>query len=302
MTEKVKITFLGTAGSMPSANRNPTSILLSYNQENILIDCGEGTQRQMRKAKINPCKINKVLITHWHGDHIFGLPGLFQTLVLSGYNREMQIFGPPGTKDFLKNFIGIFVPVFKFSADSKEVSSGKFFEDKDFYLEAEKMTHGGTKCNAYSFVIKDKIRIDKKKLKKSKIPAGPLLQKISQGKDVVYKGKKFKSKNLTYVEKGRKISFVLDTSINSKISKFVKDADLLIIESTLEESLEKLAKEHGHLTSKQASEIAKKAKVKRLIITHLSPRYEKSSEKILAEAKKVFKKTELVRDFDVLEL
>ena len=131
MTEKIKLTFLGTAASMPTAKRNPFSILLQYKEENILIDCAEGTQRQMRKAGLNLCRINKILITHWHGDHVLGLPGLFQTLVLSGYNRKMQIFGPKRTKDFMKNFVRIFVPVFKFSADVNEIASGRFFETED---------------------------------------------------------------------------------------------------------------------------------------------------------------------------
>ena len=302
MTANVKLTFLGTAGSMPSANRSPTAMLLNYKDQNILIDCGEGTQRQMRKARLNPCKVNKILVTHWHGDHVLGMPGLFQTLVLSGYNRKMEIFGPRGTKEFLKNFVGIFVPIFKFNAESKEVSGGKVFENNDFYIEAERMKHGKALCNAYSFVIKDKIRIDKAKLKKSKLPFGPLIQKLKDGKDVSYKGKKFKAKNMTYLEKGKKISFVLDTGPNSRIVPFVKGADLLVIESTMEASLEAMANEYGHLTSKQAGEIAKKAKVGKVILTHLSPRYDMNPKIILKEAKKVFSKTSVAKDLDVVEI
>ena len=94
MTEKIKITFLGTSGSVPSAMKNHPAILLTYQGENILIDCGEGTQRQFRKAKLNPCKINRILITHWHTDHILGLPGLIKTLALSGYKKQLYIYGP----------------------------------------------------------------------------------------------------------------------------------------------------------------------------------------------------------------
>ena len=84
MTAKIKVTLLGTSGQIPSANRNHTAILLTYEGENILIDCGEGTQRQFRKARLNPCKLTKLLITHWHGDHVFGIPGILSTLALQG--------------------------------------------------------------------------------------------------------------------------------------------------------------------------------------------------------------------------
>lgn len=301
MTEKIKINFLGTSASIPSASRNPTAILLRYKDENILIDCSEGTQRQFRKAKLNPCRVNKILITHWHGDHVFGLPGLFQTLVLSGYNREMQIFGPKGTKEYVKNFVRIFVPVFKFKADVNEVNSGKFYENEDFYFEAEKMEHG-IPANAYNFVIKDKIRIDKTKLKKSKIPTGKHLSELHKGKDISFDGKKYKAKDLTYVEKGKKISFVLDTVYNNRIEKFVKDADLMICESSFGSDCNEEAKEHLHMTAEQAGEIAKRAKVKKLILTHISQRYEGKEKELIADAKKHFGNVFVVKDFDEVEI
>jgi ribonuclease Z len=294
MTSKVKIIFLGTSGAIPSAEKNATSILLTYEGENILVDCGEGTQRQIRKAKLNPCKITKILITHWHGDHILGIPGLLQTLALSGYNKKLEIYGPRGTKKFMKEMLNVFVFVNKLDLKIEEVS-GKFFENNDFYLEAEKMTHG-TYCNAYKFVKKEKIRIDKKKLLKSHLPAGPLVQKLKQGKDIFYNGKKFKAKNLTYLEDGKKVSFILDTSMNNKIVSFVNGSDLLISEASFLSDLEEQAKEYGHLTSKQAGEIAKKAKVKKLILTHVSQRYDKNLKAILDDAKKPFNNTELARD------
>jgi len=94
MSEKITITFLGTSQAIPTARRNHTAILLQYKAENLLIDCGEGTQRQFRKARLNPCKITKLLITHWHGDHILGIPGLLQTLLLNQYNKTLEIYGP----------------------------------------------------------------------------------------------------------------------------------------------------------------------------------------------------------------
>jgi len=300
MASKIKIVFLGTSGQFPTAKRNCTSILLSYNEENILIDCGEGTQRQFRKAKLNPCKITKILVTHWHGDHVLGIPGLLQTLALSGYNRQLSVFGPKGTKKFMGNLLNTFVFRGKHPIEIREVD-GKFFEAEDFYLESEKMTHG-IFCNAYTFVKKGQIRIDKKKLKKSKLPLGSLLQKLKQGEDIIYQGKKYLAKDLTYTEESKKISFVFDTSMNKKVIPFVKNSDLLVCESSFGSELEKHAKEYFHLTARQAAEIAKKSNSKKLILTHISQRYDKDYKKILNDAKKVFKNSFLAKDLDVVEV
>ena len=302
MTENIKITFLGTSDSIPSANRNPTSIWLNYKDENILIDCGEGTQRQIRKAKLNPGKITKILITHWHGDHVLGIPGLLQTLALSKHNKSLSIYGPIGTKKFMKNLFNTFIFKNKFSLKIVEVSKErKFFEAKDFYLESKKMTHG-PHCNAYVFVKKGQIRIDKKKLKKAKLPSGQLLQKLKQGKDIIYNKKKYLAKNLTFRDKNKKVSFILDTSFNKKIIPFAKNSDLLICEANFDSNMKEKAKEYGHLTSLQAAEIAKKSHSKKLILTHISQRYRKILKKFLNEAKKAFKNTSLANDLDVVEI
>jgi len=297
MASNIKLTFLGTSDQIPSADRNHTAILLTYEGENILVDCGEGTQRQFRKAHLNPCKITRILITHWHGDHILGLPGLLSTLALSGYSKTLYIHGPKGTKEFMGELLNLFGFKRKYEIKVEE-ASGKFLENNDFYLEAEAMEHG-IPCNAYVFVKKGHIRIDKNKLKKFKIPEGKHLQELKQGKDLVYNGKKFKAKDLTFGENNKKVSFVLDTLENKKIVPFVKDSDLFVSESSFSDELKEQAKEHLHLTSSQAAEIAKKAKVKKLILTHLSQRYENNPKQILNEAKKVFKNTVLVKDFDV---
>ena len=300
MSNKIKVTFLGTAAQIPTMKRNHTAILITYGKENLLVDCGEGSQRQFRKAKINPGKITRILLTHKHGDHTFGLPGLLSTLDFSGYNKTLSIYGPKGMKKFLKDFLDFENVKRKFKIIVSEVS-GKFFETDNFYLEAEKMIHG-IPINAYNFVIKDKLRINKKKLAKSKIPSGPLLSKIKQGKNINYNGKKYTSKSLTYTEKGKKVSIVLDTLMNLKIPKFVKDADLFVCESSFSSKNFKEAKEHLHLTSEQAGNIAKKAKVGELVLTHISQRYERNLEDLLKEAKKSFKHVSMAKDFDVVEI
>ncbi|MFH1365273.1 MAG: ribonuclease Z [archaeon] len=292
----VTLTFLGTSDAVPSEKRNHTSILLNYYGENILVDCGEGTQRQMRKAGINPCKLTRVLITHWHGDHVLGLSGLLQTLALSGYNKTLFIYGPRGSKKFVEALFKTFTFTGNLKFEVKEVI-GNFFENSDFVLEAAAMNHG-TSCNAYSFVLKEKIRIDKSKLEEFKISAGPFLQKLKQGKRIVYKNKSYSAKDLTYKEKERKVSFVFDTKYDKKISSFAKDSDLLVCESTFSSDEENKAMEFKHLTSKQAAEIAKQSKSKHLILTHISQRYSKNPEEILKQAKKYFKNTVIANDFD----
>ena len=163
MTEKIKLTFLGTGGMIPTQQRNHPAFFLSYANEGILVDCGEGTQIQFRKAGLNVNKITKILLTHRHGDHTFGLPGLFRTLAMLGYKRKLLIYGPKGIKKTIEGIFQAFGSTTEYEIEVSEVM-GKFFETKDFYLEAEKMVHGPL-CNAYSFVLKGKMRIDKKKLK-----------------------------------------------------------------------------------------------------------------------------------------
>lgn len=297
----IKITFLGTSGAIPTAERNHPAILLTYQGENILVDCGEGTQRQFRKAKLNPCKLTRILITHWHGDHILGIPGLLQTLALNDYKKTLYIYGPKGTKKFMKEILNTFVFSGKLSLRIEEISEGKFLETDDFYFESKAMTHG-TLCYAYSFVKKGQRRIDKNKLKKLKLPSGPLLGKLKQGKDIVYNGKKFLVKNLTYIEGDKKVSFVLDTSMNKKIIPFVKESDLLICESSFGSELKEKAREHKHLTSSDAAEIAKRSKSKKLVLTHFGQRYSKNPSEILKQAKKIFSNSYLVKDLDFLEI
>jgi len=298
MTEKIKLTFLGTSDSIPSASRNHPAVLLTYKGENILIDCGEGTQRQFRKAGLNPCRLTRILITHWHADHILGIPGLLKTLGLSNYNKKLFVYGPKGTKFLMESLLKLFGVREDYPIEIKEVSE-RFFETDDFYLEAEAMSHG-IKCNAYSFTKKARIKIDKKKLKKMKIPEGPHLKGLKKGKDIIYKGKKYSAKRLTYKEPDKKISFVLDTSFNNRIVPFVKDSDVLVCESSYIHELENLAKKYHHLTASQAAEIAKKSKVRKLFLTHVSQRFSKNMKGVLEEARNIFKETYLPKDLDAL--
>lgn len=291
----MEITFLGTSQAIPTETRSHTAILLRYEDEMILVDCGEGTQRQFRKAHINPCKLTKILITHWHGDHVLGMPGLIQTLALNGYNQTLDIYCPKGTAHYLEDMLRMFAFVGKIDIKMHEVDEGIFYDSKKFRLECYRMKHSA-RCLAYVFKEKDKKRIDTEKLKKFKVPNGPLIGELQRGKDITLNGKKIKSKDIVYEEKGKRISVIMDTALIDECYTAAKDSDLLICESTYITEDEEKAYEYLHLTSAQAADIAKKSDSKKLILTHISQRYEHAPHILLKEARKVFKNSFLAED------
>ena len=280
---------------VPTKDRNHTSILLTYNAENILIDCGEGTQRQLKIANINPCKITKILLTHIHGDHTLGLPGLIQTLGANNYQKTLEIYGPENTKNFISNILRTFHLENKIKLTIIEVNKRRFLETKEFYLEALPVKHT-TYTLAYSFIEKDKRKINLSYTKKFNLIKHPLLGELQMGKDINFKGKKITVDKATTLKRGKKISFIFDTELTQNCIEISKNADLLIAEATYESDLEEKAKEYQHLTSEQSALIAKKAKVNALILTHFSQRY-KTPDQSLKEAKKIFKNTQAAKDF-----
>jgi len=289
----MKVTFLGTGAMLPTKDRNTNAILISYRNNGILIDCGEGTQKQLRLANISPTKITKLLITHWHGDHVLGIPGLIQSLGASNYNKTLEIYGPKGTKTYLSNLLKGLLFRNRIDFNVKEVSKGIFFQDEDFYLEAFPLKHSIT-CLGYNFVEKDKRNVDVKYTKKFGLVQHPLLGKLQKGKDITYKGKKIRVKDATKLKKGKKISLIIDTYYNKSLGKFAANADLLISEATWMKGDEISKKEH--LNSEEAARIAKNAKVGKLILTHFSQRYKNTNE-LKKQAKRIFKNTDTAKDF-----
>lgn len=300
---RIKIIFLGTSEATPTIEKNQTAIYIGYKNENLLIDCGEGTQRQLKIAKINPYKINRILITHWHGDHILGLPGLLQTLALNNYNKVLHIYGPKGTKEFIKKILQFFLFTSDIKLEAHEITKDStIIENEDFKVEAYKMNHLAP-CIAYSIVEKDRYKINIGYLKKIGINAGPHLKKLKEGKETHINGKKINIKKATTFIKGKKVTIILDTLINPNCIKAAKFSDILISEATfLEKEHKEKATERKHLTAKQAAEIAKKAKVKKLILTHISQRYSKKENLILHEAKQIFSNSTLAYDFLKIEV
>ena len=173
----MQLTFLGTSAMVPTKERNHSAVLISYSTEGILIDCGEGTQRQMKIAGIKPSKITKILISHWHGDHVLGIPGLIQTLAKNEYDKVLEIYGPKGTKERMENMFRAFSFEDKIETRIHEITKKRFFESKGFFLETLPLEHSITTLG-FSFIEKDRRRIKVNIVKKLGIPEGPLLGKL----------------------------------------------------------------------------------------------------------------------------
>jgi ribonuclease Z len=286
---------------MPTQERAQTALYMSYLSEHFLFDCGEGTQRQLRIAGISPAKITRIFLTHWHGDHFFGLPGLLENMAKHKAEKIIDIYGPKGTKKHLMNLMSAFFLKNKIAVRVHEINrNGVFLDEGTFALRATHVKHG-VPCVAYTFDEKPKRKINLEYLKKKEVPEGPLLRQLQEGKSIVFKGKKISAKEATYLQKGKRVAIIFDTKMDASCVATAKDADLLICESTFSEALGDKAKEYFHLTGKQAATIAKKAKVKKLILTHFSQRY-KDVNDIEQEAKAVFSNTTRSHDFMKVEL
>lgn len=291
--------FLGTGAMVPTKQRNVSSVLLEYNGEFILFDCGEGTQRQMNLAGYNRTKVSKVLLTHWHGDHVSGLIGLIQTIGNVPEPGTLTIVGPKGTKKHMNHLINsaIFDP--RLTLDIKEVYPEKpetVLETDLYEIQAAKVEHS-VPTIGFRFQEKDKRRIDLAKAKKHGLKQGPTLGKLSNGQTVEHEGKEVTPQMVTYIQEGRKVTYVMDTSMHENAILLAEDADVLVCESTFSaDQHQHKAEEYGHLSARDAAMIARNANAKQLIITHFSQRY-LTSTPLLEEAQDTFPNTIAAYDF-----
>jgi len=300
---QLSIIFLGTGGSWPTVKRNVTSIAVKRAGEVILFDCGEGTQRQFQKSKLSYMQISKIFITHFHGDHFLGLPGLIQTMQLNDRDIPLHIYGLKGMNKLLDQLLslGYFKPNYKII--SHEVKEGNVLDFKEYLIRVLNVKHG-VPTIAYS--LEEKMRpgkFDKPKALKLGIPEGPLFSKLQHGKTITLKdGRKITpDRVLGPPRKGRKIVISGDTVPIDKMIGFAKDADVLIHDATFDSTFEDISTEYGHSTASQAAEIAKKANVDKLFLTHISPRYLDGST-LEDDAQKIFKNTIVQKDFQEIEI
>lgn len=315
----MKVIFLGTSSGMPTLKRNVSSIALVFINKNKLWlwDCGEGTQQQIQKTSLKLSKLEKVFISHLHGDHIFGLPGLLASRGLRGgkNQQKVQIFGPEGLDKYLKETLDTtktYIPYeIKIEIIPPILSAGIIWEDEEQIVRYTEVNHN-IKTYAYSVEEKkDRSHFLIEKARKLSIPPGPAYRTLKEGKTVelpdgrIFQGKDF----INEIKKGRKIVFCGDTTYCENLVHLAKGADLLIHETTFSQQEEDLAKRNFHSTTAIAARVAKKAQVKQLILTHISPRYSSNNNKsviteseLLAEAQNEFPETILAEDFMEYEI
>ena len=300
----IRIVFLGTSGSVPTLKRSLPAVMVQCPREQWMFDCGENVQRQMMQAKTSFHKKMKILITHLHGDHVLGLPGLLQTMALMDRKEPVQVFGPLGLKEFLVctketlNF-GLTFPV----EISEILGEGVVCETEEYSIIAKKSNHA---IESYSFAFVEKPRPGKfypKKALALGVAAGELWSRLQRGEEIMLAdGKVVKPADVMGpMRAGRKIVYTGDTRPFDAFAVFAEGADLVIHDCTFDDSLTEKAAEDGHSTPTQAASQAKSAGAKQLVLSHISARYPNAG-LLLDQAKKVFPNTVLADDFMELEL
>ena len=306
----MNVTFLGTSSGVPSLTRNVSSLALKLSQssEVWLFDCGEGTQHQIMKSNIKSSQIKKIFITHMHGDHIYGLPGLLATLGLSGNSKGIEIFGPSELQGFINSalrssFCKLSFPLHFVEVENCASTNKILFENNSIKVNCARLKH---KIPAYGYRVTEKDKpgiFDIKKAQYMNIKPGPIYSELQQGKKVVLEdGRSFNGKDFCGPpRKGESFVYCTDTVFSESAVSLSKNADLLVHESTFSEEDESMAYKKLHSTTIMAAKTALLSNTKKLIITHLSPRYTNKNaitpSDLLKEAQKVFPNTQLAKDF-----
>lgn len=299
----MEIFFLGTGAGIPAKLRNVTSIALKLLEERgsiWLFDCGEATQHQILHTSIKPRRIEKIFITHLHGDHLYGLPGFLSSRSFQGGETEVTLYGPKGLNEYIQISLSVSQTYLKYPLTVVEIEEGTIFEDEQFIVETLPLDHG---IPSFGFRIIEKDRpgtLQADKLAEAGIKPGPIYKKIKNGENVtlddgtVIHAGQF----LGPAKKGRIITILGDTRKCENAVILAQEADLLIHEATFAKDEENLAHDYFHSTTHQAAEIAKRAGAKKLCLTHISSRYDRDAWKeLVAEAREIFPAAEISEDF-----
>jgi ribonuclease Z len=296
-----ELVFLGTSASAPSVHRGLSAAMVLYKGHRFLIDCGEGTQRQLLKSGLGFRRLAKILLTHGHLDHILGLGGLVSTFSRWEAIDELKIWGGRWTLDRVEDLVyrvvlrGAHVPL---KIEFYEIEPGVLMEDDTFTLRAFPVSHRGADCFGFTFEEKSRRPFLADRAEALGVPAGPERRWLVQGKAVTLAdGRVIQPDDvLGESQQGAKLVFVGDAGRTDNLVDEVQGADTLVIEATYLHQEEGLAREFGHLTARQAAELAGRADVRQLILTHLSRRNRERD--TLAEAQAIFSNSVVARDFD----
>ncbi|MBD2464838.1 ribonuclease Z [Oscillatoria sp. FACHB-1407] len=306
----MQLTFLGTSSGVPTRSRNVSSIALRLPQraEAWLFDCGEGTQHQILRSDIRISQISRIFVTHMHGDHTYGLMGLLASCGLAGNPSRIDIYGPPKLDEYLKACGRYSQTHFSYPVKVHTVQPGVVFEDDEFVVSCEPLTHR-VPAFGYRVAEKDKPgRFNVEQATAMGIPPGPLYGKLKRGETITLPdGRVVKGTDLCgEPEIGRKFVYCTDTIYCDNSVKLAEDADVLIHEATFAHQDAELAYQRLHSTSTMAAQVALNAGVKQLIMTHFSPRYAPGNaivlDDLLAEAKAIFPHTIMAHDFMVYDI
>ena len=300
-----EIVFLGTSASAPSAKRGLSSQLVKHDEFRFLIDCGEGTQRQILQSGLGFKNLNHILITHGHLDHILGLGGLLSTFLRWETIDDLNIYGGRYALDRIHDLLfGVVLRGAKppMQLNFHEIKPGVFFEAKDFRVSAFPVFHRGSDCLGFLFEENSRRPFLPEKADELGVPPGPIRRDLVNGETVsLPDGRRIKPDDvLGPLKPGIRFIHVGDAGRTSDLVQVCKDADGLVIESTYLESEAEMAQQFSHLTARQAAELAAEAGVKKLILTHISRRYREKD--VLAEAQAIFPNVVVARDFDSFQI
>lgn len=294
------VTFLGTGGSVPSARRSTASVLVARGGERLLFDCGEGTQRQMQRS-LGLVQADEIYLTHFHADHILGLPGLLKTYDLTDRQVPLKIYGPPGLTELFQVFSPL-VGRLGYALDLAELRPGDAIAHDGYEIRPFEASHRNTRANGYALVEAERPgRFDPAAAVAAGVPEGPAFAALQRGETVEGdSGPVTPDQVMGPSRPGRTIVVTGDSAPSPATVSAAADADLLVHDASFAEEEAQRAAETGHSTVGQAAAVAAEAHVKLLALVHISSRYHVG--KVVEEAKDVFEPTVAPKDFDVIQL